>query len=100
MDFVNRDALWFAVSGAGRRENQSLHTSFLQRIQQRDSLFDVVLEIPRRFGHRFTYISEGREMNAGFDFVVARDASDEFAIADVTLIKRHVGWNCRPVPAR
>jgi PAS domain S-box-containing protein len=60
----------------------------------------VLVEIPRRFGDRFADVSEGGEVNAGFDFVFARNAGDQFAVADVALIKRDLRRDHRPMPAR
>jgi hypothetical protein len=39
-------------------------------------------------------------VNAGVDVVLARDARDQFAIANIALIERHVGRDGSPVPSR
>ena len=98
--FVERHVLRLAVGGAGRREDELPHPGFLERAKQLDALLDVVLVITRRMFDRFANVSQGREVDAGFDGVRLCDLLYKCAVADMAFIKRRILGNCLTIAAR
>src|SRR5262249_15925173 len=99
MLLVNRNPARLSVRGAGRRENEAAHTRHDQTFEQREGLFDVVIEIDFGSFYRFAYIGQRGEVNARFDFMFTADGPDQLSIADLALVKRNVLRDGRPMSA-
>jgi hypothetical protein len=78
---------WVAIDRGGGGKYHTPHTRLHERAHERDTLCDIVLIILGWIGDRFSHFDQAGKMDAGFQFVLASDSRQKFAIADFPLIE-------------
>src|SRR5215813_2287903 len=81
----DRDSFRISVSGARGGENDSVNVVLAHRIEQVQSVRDVVAEIEFGRLHRFADIGEGGEVNNGPDLILAKHAAESRSVSQVGL---------------
>jgi len=82
--FRDGDLLRIAVDGGCGGKHDTPHTRLNELADQRDSVPDVVLEILGWIDDRFPDFNQRREMNAGFQIMLASDSGHQFSIANLS----------------
>jgi hypothetical protein len=89
--FGDRNPLGIAVDGGRGRKHDPANAMLHERPHEGDSMTDVVLKIFGGILDGFSDFDQSGKVNAGFQFMFARYARDQFPVADFPAIHRNIG---------